>query len=223
MSDPYSAPKEEAHIQDYEMEDLPLETLEDEEEVGQIGQFYEGLKFGEGEEWIEAAVARIKVREAIELAAHGEKNRDRIRTERNKKAFIEAYEDSMCSISASVAKANIARSTYYEWMKNDTMFRSEIYRLDEELNAKVEDKLKGLIANNDSQSIRYYLDRRNPDYKPTSKTEHVLGGSFEDFIYMIAAKRKAGIMPADAVILEPKQINGEQSNDNRREQAPISA
>lgn len=214
IQDPYSPPEEEKGIADYEIGDLPLDVEEDTPEILQILQSPSGHEFMDEDAWIGRALAAIRVREAVMLYALGPEKKEQERTKRAKELFLEAYASNMGSITASCASAMVERSTYYTWLKVDPIFRTDVYELDQSLLGHVEDALKEQISQKDGASIRYFLDRRHPEYKPKGTLDVVHGHrTFEDLLYEEAARRRKIALEnkAQVVVIE-QSPNGNGNN-----------
>lgn len=212
--DPFAPPVQERHIPDYDFGDLPLDVVETQDdffETEQTEQLSVPLENWGEDMWIAEALAKVKVFDVVSLVANGSERKEQMRTENAKKRFLEAYSQNMCSITKSCAAADVGRTQYYEWMKVDHQFRLAVYNLEEQLCDIAEDKLKGLMDKEDASSLRYFLDRRSPKYKPKSEHEHVIAGvkTFEDLLYEAAAKRKA----AKATVIEVKNEEPKQIED----------
>lgn len=146
----------------------------------------------DGEEWIERALAAVRVRQHISFVAHGPEKEEQERTTRAKAQFLEVYGKNMGTIGVACDKCEMPRSTYYHWMKTDPQFRSAIAQIDESRIDMVEDELMQLIQKHDGPSIRFFLERKAPEYKAKSQTEIVTGDkTFEELLYSQAEKRKA--------------------------------
>lgn len=178
-----------------EDEDLPFELDPSVSENAQNAQNQGGQEYeipAEGEEWIARAIAIVRVREAVSLSAHGPEREEQERTTKAKNLFLDVYAKNMATIGVACDKAEIARRTYYLWMKTDPQFRSAVAAIDESRIDMVEDELMQLIQKHDGPSIRFFLERKAPEYKAKSTTEIVTGDkTFEELLYSQAEKRKA--------------------------------
>lgn len=142
--------------------------------------------------WIEEALAGNRVRDFITGKAHGAQREEQERTTRKKELFLEVYARTMGTITLACEKADIHRDTFYRWQKEDSMFRARVIEVERQRLGMVEDRLFKLIQQDDGPSVRYFLDRKHPEYKPKSETEIVVGErTFEDIMYEQAEKRKA--------------------------------
>ena len=63
-------------------------------------------------------------------------------------------------------KAEIGRRTYYDWLENDPGFRLKVKQTFEEILEDAEELLNMSMLQGNAASIRYFLDRRHPDYMP---------------------------------------------------------
>jgi len=101
-----------------------------------------------------------------------------------KKIFLDYWAKSMGVVSATCEKVEISRKTFYEWKKEDPLFAKKIKELTDQRNTIAEDLLWGKITiNKDGACIRYYLDRKHPEYKPKVINEMVVGDiTLEDLI-----------------------------------------
>lgn len=176
-------------------EDLPFDLDPSVSEIRQIRQNLEGQEYEmplEGEEWIARALATVRVREAVSLSAHGPEKEEQERTKKKKAQFLQVYAANMATIGVACDKAEIHRDTYYHWMKTDPQFRSAVAQVDDSRIDMVEDELMQLIQKHDGPSIRFFLERKAPEYKAKSQTEIVTGDkTFEELLYAQAEKRKA--------------------------------
>ena len=108
----------------------------------------------------------------------------RRKREQMKVIFLGYWAKSMGVVSATCDKVEIDRDTFYDWMKEDPVFAKKINDLTDQRNTIAEDLLWGKITiNKDGACIRYYLDRKHPEYKPKVINEMVAGDiTLEDLI-----------------------------------------
>ncbi len=93
------------------------------------------------------------------------------RTRVKKELFLEYYEKLM-TISATCRKIDISDMQVRRWKVEDKEFAQKIINIDLNLNEAAVDVLKGKVfIEHDGPSVRYYLDRKHPEYKPKSVTE----------------------------------------------------
>ena len=72
----------------------------------------------------------------------------------NKKAVIQALEMSLGIVSKALRTVKaISRSTYYNWLKDDPAFKSEVNEMLELKRDYIESKMMELIENNNAQAI----------------------------------------------------------------------
>lgn len=103
--------------------------------------------------------------EQIKVQAQEKEEQERTRVK--KALFLQYMEKTRGVITFACEKTEIYRSTYYDWMKADPEFAAAVKATTANRNVEVEDLLMGKIfVEKDATSIRYYLDRKNPDYKP---------------------------------------------------------
>lgn len=96
-------------------------------------------------------------------------------TRLNQKSFLEFY-PKVFHISATCKKIGIGERTYYDWMEKDPEFASAFYLVSQARKTYVEDKLFKRIQEDDGPSIRYFLDRHHPDYKPKVEATFIPAG-----------------------------------------------
>lgn len=145
------------------------------------------------DDWIERALATIRVRNFVMDIALGEDRAEQERTKVAKAKFLEVYEKTMGTITLACDQAGVSRQTFYNWLKDDANFRSAVNVVNENRVDQVEDRLLKLIQMDDGPSIRFFIDRKSPAYKKTSKLELEVGAgarSLEEQLYDIARKRK---------------------------------
>ena len=91
--------------------------------------------------------------------------KERESTTQNKKIFLEEFEKSFGIITIAVLKAGISRRTYYYWIENDPVFKSQCDELEKFQIDYVNDKLIGLIAGGNPSAIMFFLKSRNEKYR----------------------------------------------------------
>jgi hypothetical protein len=115
------------------------------------------------------------------------------RTRISKKLFLENYEICRGVVSAICDKIGINNATFYKWKNSDPEFVENLEKLKENINDEVEDILMGLVRiKRDPTSVRYYLDRRHPDYRPRQELGGIEGQP---------------LPPIQVEIVEPKHAN----------------
>lgn len=132
------------------------------------------------EEELDRLVGEAEARDRVlSLVVHGtiakerqvaEVKKEQERTTIKKETFLKYYEMSQI-VSAAAEQAGIDRTTYYLWLRTDPEFKTLVYERTQGRNQLVEDKLMKLIMQDDGPSIRYYLDRKHPDYKPKGEMD----------------------------------------------------
>lgn len=104
-------------------------------------------------------------------------------TKRNKEMFIKIYGQTLSTVTAVCQQVGIARVTYYDWLKTDPAFKAAIIEAEQSQHHMVEDQLLAACRIGDGPSVRFYLDRRVPQYKAKQVLEHHVGDrTLEDLL-----------------------------------------
>ena len=77
-----------------------------------------------------------------------------------KKMLIESLENSLGIVSTACTKANISRSSFYKWYKEDEEFRNKVDEIDNVKLDFVESQLFKNIQNLKEKSIIFYLQHK---------------------------------------------------------------
>ena len=77
-----------------------------------------------------------------------------------KKMLIESLENSLGIVSTACSKANISRSSFYKWYKEDEEFRNKVDEIDNVKLDFVESQLFKNIENEKEKSIIFYLQHK---------------------------------------------------------------
>jgi len=77
-----------------------------------------------------------------------------------KKMLIESLENSLGIVSTACTKANISRSSFYKWYKEDEEFRNKVNEIDSVKLDFVESQLFKNIQNLKEKSIIFYLQHK---------------------------------------------------------------
>ena len=77
-----------------------------------------------------------------------------------KKMLIESLENSLGIVSTACTKANISRSSFYKWYKEDDEFRNKVDEIDNVKLDFVESQLFKNIQNQKERSIIFYLQHK---------------------------------------------------------------
>ena len=77
-----------------------------------------------------------------------------------KKMLIESLENSLGIVSTACSKANISRSSFYKWYKEDEDFRKKVDEIDSVKLDFVESQLFKNIQNLKEKSIIFYLQHK---------------------------------------------------------------
>lgn len=83
---------------------------------------------------------------------------------------VELWRETRGHISNICRAIGVSRTAFYKWLNEDEAFAMAIADAEAELNDDVRDSLIQKIADGDTTAIRYYLDRRHPDFKPQPTT-----------------------------------------------------
>jgi len=77
-----------------------------------------------------------------------------------KKLLIEGLENSLGIVSTACNKANVSRSSFYKWYKEDEDFRKKVDEIDNVKLDFVESQLFKNIQNLKERSIMFYLQHK---------------------------------------------------------------
>ena len=77
-----------------------------------------------------------------------------------KKMLIESLENSLGIVSTACSKANISRSSFYKWYKEDEEFRKKVDEIDSVKLDFVESQLFKNIQNLKEKSMIFYLQHK---------------------------------------------------------------
>ncbi|MFZ3032246.1 MAG: hypothetical protein WA082_04375 [Candidatus Moraniibacteriota bacterium] len=104
------------------------------------------------------------------------KKEEQERTRIKKKLFLEVFGKTLGAVSATCEKVGIERNTFYNWKKDDPAFLFELKERERNMLEDVEQVLKKLILKEEGASVRYFLDRRHPLYRPRVKVDGPVAG-----------------------------------------------
>jgi len=112
-----------------------------------------------------------KQNEKVRNLPEEEWKRQQDRTIIKKKLFLEAWEKYRF-IEMACFKADISSKQFRVWREEDVKFREEYQKIMKERNEAVEDLLmQKIFKDKDAPCIRFYLEKRSPEYKPKTTTE----------------------------------------------------
>ncbi len=115
-----------------------------------------------------------------------EQKKEQERTRINKELFLQHFPECRGVVTRTCAVVGIkTTSTIYDWIDKDPQFAEAMKAQHAHLKQQIRDALLDKIfIEKDGPSIRYWLDRKDPEYMPKSKTESVLTGdkTLEDII-----------------------------------------
>lgn len=113
--------------------------------------------------------------QTYKLVPEVEKEKERESTIARKKVFLKIWETTLGSVKATCEKTGIGRTTYYDWMRDDKEFAKSVREYDEKFLEDLDQTGKLQILKGDSSMIRFYLDRRHPNFKQRTVTEVITG------------------------------------------------
>ena len=93
------------------------------------------------------------------------------KTNRNKIRMLEELKRSMGIVSLACDKANLSRTQFYKWLKEDDDFRQKYEEIEERQIDFVESRLFQNIKNGDATSIIFYLKTKGKKRGYQEKTE----------------------------------------------------
>ncbi len=94
-------------------------------------------------------------------------------TERSKKLFLEKFEESKGNISVAVKAANVSRSIYYLWKKDDKDFAEKVEDIIEAGGDYVESKLMMQIMRDNVIATIFYCKTKLKNRGYSEKIEQV--------------------------------------------------
>lgn len=100
------------------------------------------------------------------------------RTSANKRLFLTCWESTLGSVKDACEQSGVGRTTFERWRGEDPEFRRALQELEVRKAEDVERQLNLLIQKGNGESVRFWLDRRHPDYRKDVKRDP--GGSLED-------------------------------------------
>lgn len=93
------------------------------------------------------------------------------KTNKNKIRMLEELKRSMGIVSLACDKANLSRTQFYKWLKDDDDFRQKYEEIEERQIDFVESRLFQNIKNGDATSIIFYLKTKGKKRGYQEKTE----------------------------------------------------
>ncbi len=100
-----------------------------------------------------------------------EEKKEQERTTAKKQMFLKEWGATLMSIKETCRRVGIDRWTYRDWTRKDPAFVRALQEAWQDKLEDVEEKLNKKILEDDGTSIRYFLDRRHPLFKPRVKLE----------------------------------------------------
>ena len=90
-----------------------------------------------------------------------------------KNKFIEAYKKTNGNITDSAQIVNISRTTYYNWLEEDSDFALAIMDSEANLNDEIRQVLISKAAEGDMTAVIFYLKNRHPDFRQNNQNAQV--------------------------------------------------
>ena len=119
----------------------------------------------------------------------------------HKQKVIDAMSKSLGIVSISIKKADISRSTFYRWIREDEEFKAAIMDIEEDQCDFVEAKLLKLIQDENPASVQFYL-----------KTKGKKRGYIERIENTGADGKELNLTPT--VIILPSNNRGDENVEN---------
>ena len=91
--------------------------------------------------------------------------------ELKKRAFIQAFRQTLGVIAKACSEAQISRQTYYNWLESDKEFKREVEEINEEAIDFAENALKKQIQEGDTTAIIFYLKTKGKGRGYIERTE----------------------------------------------------
>lgn len=137
-------------------------------------------------------MSKKKLTKTDERKDISKKKKEQERTKIAKKLFIEMWGKYRGVISIICDKIDIARQTYYEWRDEDQQFAAAIQKANYNMLDEVEDMLMSKVfIERDGPSIRFFLERKHPAYKPKTETTLIPGEKVEPIQVEIIKKNES--------------------------------
>ena len=130
--------------------------------------------------------ADVKESDIMDLDDDGEEveKKDLVKTRARKAEFLKLFPKFHLVVSSTCKHMNIAQQTFYRWYNTDEDFVKKVESARLTTNMRVKDLLMHKVeVMKETRAITYFLDRKHPEFKPTSKTEVVTGSrTLEDIL-----------------------------------------
>lgn len=106
-----------------------------------------------------------------------------LRIDQQKQRALELWTSTRGYVSKVCEALNIDRSTFYRWVEKDKEFALALANAEGKLNDWVRDKLIEKIEDSNMQAIKFYLEKRHPDFKEAKQQVNIQSNQFNvDFI-----------------------------------------
>ena len=100
----------------------------------------------------------------------------RDKSDKLKKAMVEALEQSLGIVTAAAKNVGISRKTHYEWLKDDKDYAAAVAALENVALDFAESKLHNLIKNGDTTATIFYLKTKGKGRGYVEPRHHILSG-----------------------------------------------
>lgn len=108
---------------------------------------------------------------------------DRPSTASRKEAFLKLFPLCRLIVRTTCKEMRLNYTTFYRWYDEDKEFAKAVDKARAHVNLHVRDLLMKKVEEGETRAITYFLDRKDPEYRPTSKTEVVTGSrTLEDIL-----------------------------------------
>ena len=124
-----------------------------------------------------------------------------------KRLFLEALQNNMGNISEACKKANVGRTTYYDWLKADKRFAETVNDLQESLLDLAETRVHELLDDGHPATCRWFLETKGKDRGYTKRQE--LEGKVESIDWKYRLNKKLiedGLEPLGGKLESNNQI-----------------
>lgn len=91
------------------------------------------------------------------------------RVRRDKESFLLILAESTGIITLACQRAQIARTTFYNWYNGDSEFKTRVEEIKKEQIGTVEDRLFKAILEGNVAAMIFFLKCKHPGFKPKSE------------------------------------------------------
>lgn len=101
----------------------------------------------------------------------------------NQKDFLKVFDAVLCNVSLACQQANIGRTTYYVWLKENPAFKENVENIKEGAIDFAESKLMQQIQNGNTTAILFFLKTQGKERGYVERTEQdVTVNKFEELM-----------------------------------------